>query len=95
MGQLLDFLVGAAVIAAPISTPARYALALGSAGVKAVQAHKEHKAPIASAAGASSSSSSPAVDLVFSDLRVTVESKDGGEAKEILGGVSGVAKAGR
>ena len=102
MGQLLDFLVGAAAIAAPLNGPARAALVLGSAAFHAV-AQRKKKAGTATTAGDASAEDtptsatpppSPAVDLLFSELRVTVDLKGGG-SKEILGGVSGRARAGR
>ena len=97
MGALTEFLVGAAVIAAPLSPPARTALALGSAGWKAAGAARRKRkngGGSLAAPAPDAPSSSPAVDLVFSDLRVTVQTKSG-DTKQILSGVSGVAKSGR
>lgn len=93
MGRaLVEFLVGAAAIAAPLSPSARIALVVGNAAVGAARRKRDN----AGGAGGAPAldAPSPAVDLVFSDLRVTVQTK-AGDTKQILSGVSGVAKSGR
>jgi hypothetical protein len=99
MGGLLDFAIGAGAIAAPSSAvrAACVGLSLGKSAVAAVKKHRSQgrASRPASANGSSSAdtASSGAVDLLFSDVRVRVRTKDG--SKEILTGVSGRARAGR